>query len=117
MRHTNDPGGLYRVLALVFAALLAVMFLFEFTKQLLIPGVSLWQSHGITIVFTSILAVVLVSFPLRSAYREQVKAREELRLRQTAEAHLRRSELAVTVPLWNLSKTRFIRSTARPGTS
>ena len=93
MRHTNDPGGLYRVLALVFAALLAVMFLFEFTKQLLIPGVSLWQSHGITIVFTSILAVVLVSFPLRSAYREQVKAREELRLRQTAEAHLRRSEL------------------------
>ena len=78
---------------MVFVAMLAVMFLFEFIKQVLIPDVSLWQSHGITIVFTSILAVVLVSFPLRSAYREQQKALEALRLRQEAEENLRRSEM------------------------
>jgi PAS domain S-box-containing protein len=89
----DEYGKLIRILAMVFVAMLAVMFLFEFIKQVLIPDVSLWQSHGITIVFTSILAVVLVFFPLRSAYREQAKTRKELRLRQAAEENLRRSEL------------------------
>jgi hypothetical protein len=39
-----------------------VMFLFEDAKQLLLPHVQIWQSHAITIIFTSILATGVAYF-------------------------------------------------------
>jgi len=35
-----------------------VMFTFELTKQLLFPHIAIWESHTVTIVFTSLLATV-----------------------------------------------------------
>jgi PAS domain S-box-containing protein len=46
---------------LAASAVAALMFVFEFTKQALFPHISLWQSHLMTIVFTTVLAVVAVS--------------------------------------------------------
>jgi len=93
MSRPSALTGLYRTLAMVFTAMVAVMLIFEYAKQTVSPGITIWESHGVTIVFTSILAVLLVFFPLRSAYREQAKGTEELRLRREAEDHLHRSEL------------------------
>ncbi|HVP97589.1 sensor histidine kinase [Methanoregula sp.] len=93
MSRSQEPEGLYRMLAMVFAAMVVLMFFFELAKQTLNPDITLWESHGVTIVFTSALSVVLVFFPLRSAYHERQKTKEELRLRQEAEENLRRSEM------------------------
>ena len=82
-----------RVLAVVFLSMLVIMFLFELTKQVLSPTISIWTSHAVTIVVTSIMAVIIVYFPLRSSYREQQKTKEALRLRQEAEENLRTSEM------------------------
>lgn len=37
-----------------------LMFLFELTKQRFVPHISLWQSHAVTISFTTFLAVIAV---------------------------------------------------------
>ena len=93
MTHTDEFRPLARVLALVFCCMLLVMSAYEFTKQLLIPGITVWESHVITIFFTSVIAIVLVFFPLRSFHREHQRTVEGLRLRKEAEEKLRRSEM------------------------
>ena len=89
----DDPKKLYRVPVMVFFAMLLLMFIFEYTKQALFPDITIWESHAVTIIFTSIFALILVFFPLRSAYREKANAQEELRRRREAEENLRLSEL------------------------
>ncbi len=93
MSRTNEHKALYPVLAVVFLSMLVIMFLFELTKQVLNPAISIWTSHAITIVVTSIMAVIIVYFPLRSSYREQQKTKEALRLQKEAEENLRTSEM------------------------
>ena len=93
MSRTKEHEALYPALAVVFFSMLVIMFLFEFTKQALIPAISIWESHAITIVVTSVMAILIIYFPLRSSYREQQKAEEALRLRQEAEENLRTSEM------------------------
>jgi PAS domain S-box-containing protein len=79
--------------SLVFVSMLAITFVYELTKQVLSPTISIWESHAITIVFTSIVAAIVVYFPLRSTWREQIRAEEALRLQQQAEENLRKSEM------------------------
>ncbi|MCK9630817.1 MAG: PAS domain-containing protein [Methanoregula sp.] len=79
-------------LIIVFVSMLAMMLIYELTKQVLNPDITLWESHAITIVFTSIVAVVIMFFPLRSTYREQLRSHEALRHQLEAEEKLRRSE-------------------------
>ncbi|WP_292370962.1 sensor histidine kinase [Methanoregula sp. UBA64] len=79
MSETNDSGALVRDLVLIFFAMLTVMFLFEMAKQALYPQATLWQSHTLTILFTGLLAVFVMYFPLRA--------------RQLSEEKLRRSEI------------------------
>ena len=80
-------------LVIVFLSMLVLMSVFELTKQLLNPTISIWESHGITIVFTSAISVVIVFFPLRRSFREQENAREALAHQQEAEEKFRRSEM------------------------
>jgi PAS domain S-box-containing protein len=84
---------LYPVLGLVFTLMLVLMFLYELAKQYANPSLTLWESHAITILFTSILAVVIVYYPLRTAFCEQQHAKAALLSRQEAEEKLRRSEM------------------------
>ena len=80
-------------LVIVFLSMLLLMSVFEMVKQLLNPTISLWESHSITIVFTSAISVIIVFFPLRRAYNEQENARGALTHQQEAEEKFRRSEM------------------------
>lgn len=79
-------------LIFVFMSMLAIMSVYELAKQTFNPDISLWESHTITIVFTSLIAVFIVYFPLRSLYREQQKSNEAFRHQLDTEESLRRSE-------------------------
>lgn len=80
-------------LALVFAGMLVIMTLYETAKQLLNPSITIWESHAITIVFTSVMAVVIVYFPLRSILHEQQRTQDALKRQLEAEERLRKSEV------------------------
>jgi len=92
MAGNDSQKALLPALLFIFLAMLAVMFLFELAKQTINPGITTWESHVITIVFTSVLALVLVYFPLRSLHREHEKTAEALRLRQETEEKLQNTE-------------------------
>ncbi len=79
-------------LSLVFVSMLAIMLAYELAKQVLSPGITLWESHAITIAFTSLIAVLIVYFPLRSLFHEKQRTDEALCNLLTAEESLRRSE-------------------------
>ena len=76
--------------AVVFFSTLFLMFFFELAKQVFNPSITLWDSHIITIFFTSIMAAVLVFFPLRTACRQREKA-------QTAEKELAETNRKLTL--------------------
>jgi len=65
----------------------SLMFLFEFSKQILFPEITLWLSHIITIVFVSILSFVLSFYLfLSNAYKRMYK--KELNIRKINENEL-----------------------------
>ncbi len=79
-----------RTTLLAFAAAAAWMFVYEATKQALLPDLSLWESHAITIVVSACTAaavtyaaIVQQSRILESLAREKARS-EGLILRQTA---------------------------------
>lgn len=92
MGNNDNHPPLTVTLGLVFIAMLVVMTGYEQAKQLLNPGITLWESHVLTIVITSIISVVILYFPLRSLYREQQRTKDALVHEQEAEEKLRRSE-------------------------
>lgn len=73
--------------------MLVLMLLFELVKHYANPSLTLWESHTITILFTSILAVILLYYPLRMALYEQQHANDALRHQREAEENLLRSEM------------------------
>ncbi|MFA4875895.1 MAG: ATP-binding protein [Methanoregula sp.] len=83
----------YATLGIVFLLMLVLMFIYELAKQYVNPSLTLWESHFITIIFTSILAVILLYYPLRTAYREQQNAHFALMHQKAAEEKLRQSEM------------------------
>lgn len=90
MQHEQPP--LVKTLAFVFVTMVAVMFVYELAKQTINPDITLWESHAITILFTSIVSLFIVYFPLRSIYREQRKTRDVLDHLREAEEKLRHSK-------------------------
>ncbi len=54
---------------IVFLTFLAGMTLYEVLKQLLFPNISIWESHTVTIGFTTILATILAYFVLNDRER------------------------------------------------
>ena len=92
MLFEKDHPSLPSILALFFITMLIVMFCYELAKQLLFPSISIWESHAITILFTSIISVMILFLPLRSLYREQERTKNSLHLLEEAEKRLRQSE-------------------------
>ena len=58
MLRPDDSARSTRWLLLAAFAVAAVMLTFEATKQFLMPRLSLWESHLVTILFTTILTTV-----------------------------------------------------------
>ena len=93
MSKMNEVKVLYPSLILVFLSMLVIMFVYEFAKQVLNPSITLWESHIITIIFTSIISLIIIYFPLRSSYLEHQQTLDALRHQQEAEEKLRKSEI------------------------
>jgi len=93
MKPNHIFSRLYPTLAIIFLFMLALMSVFELAKQFFSPSISLWESHVITIIFTSIIAVVIIGFPLRVLHKEQEKTQNALARQKEAEDRLRNSEL------------------------
>jgi len=74
----------------VFVGTAVGMFVYELTKTLLLPAMSLWESHTVTIVFSAIVATGGARWALRRQDRlhrqvvEHVAERERLEARGTA---------------------------------
>jgi len=79
-------------LLVVFLGTLIVMTIFELVKQILDPGITVWESHTFTILFTSCLAIVIAYFTFQSLHAAHQTASEELAKRIAAENLLRTSE-------------------------
>jgi len=86
-------SSLYTTLGIIFILMLVLMVIYENVKQFANPSLTLWESHFITIIFTSILAVVILYYPLRTAHREQQNAKDALLHQLEAEEKLRQSEM------------------------
>lgn len=63
-------------LIIVFFAFLIGMTIYETIKQLLYPNINIWESHAITIIFTTILATIAAYFVLND--REKLIKQLEL---------------------------------------
>ena len=87
-QHSQRKIGLIQRLLVTALAMMGVMFVFEFTKQSVLPGVTLWQSHSITILFSGTLATGVAFFVLRQ------QATSDLALLQAALLHHSKRELA-----------------------
>jgi len=80
-----------------FAAAAVWMFLYEATKEAILPDLSPWQSHSITIVVSAATAAVVANFSMRRqsivlqtlAQEEARSARLELRQAALAESEAR----------------------------
>lgn len=92
MFSNNNHPSLTTTLGIVFVAMLVAMFMYEMAKQILSPSITIWESHTITILFTSIVSIMILFFPLRSLYREEEKTKAAHVHRQVAEEKLRQSE-------------------------
>jgi PAS domain-containing protein len=86
-------SSLYTTLGIIFILMLFLMVIYENVKQFANPSLTLWESHFITILFTSLLAVVILYYPLRTAHREQQNAKDALLHQLEAEEKLRQSEM------------------------
>jgi signal transduction histidine kinase/ActR/RegA family two-component response regulator len=65
--HDHTPLLPNKVWALVFVFLCTavVMFIYELTKQLLHPDISIWESHAVTIFFSAVVATAMAHLVLR----------------------------------------------------
>jgi len=84
-------------LLLVFLGTLAIMIIFELVKQTLIPDISVWGSHIITILFTSCLAIIIAYFTFQSLLEAHQSASKELETRIATEKELQAAFEQLTV--------------------
>ena len=96
----NKPSSrnIRLALSLFFIMVLTAigMFLFEVVKMLLVPGITLWQSHFYTIVFTCVvapLAALVILLKFEELYGKVERENEE---RKRAEVELSRLASIVT---------------------
>ena len=81
------------VLALTLLSSLLLMFAYESLKMALKPGIGIWASHLVTIVFSSLVATICAYFSLRRYERLQAGLARENALRFQAEQALERLSL------------------------
>jgi hypothetical protein len=68
------------------AAMLVGMTIYEWLKQLLLPNITIWQSHIVTILFSTAVATVAGFFVLREHARLQQQLADEIAERAWAQA-------------------------------
>jgi PAS domain S-box-containing protein len=92
MHEQSDRVGFVRSLLLTAIAVAAVMGAFELLKQLFFPGISLWQSHGLTIAFTTLLAVLAAAWLSRKLIASNAWLGDNLHKREWISKALEQSE-------------------------
>ena len=88
------PGKphLLRQPGLIATVMLVLMTVNESVKQLLLPDISIWRSHAITIVLATILATMVSHSVLKRFHDIYHKRLDETARRQTTEEALKESE-------------------------
>jgi PAS domain S-box-containing protein len=84
--------NLNRALLKILLINLLVMTIYEIAKQLFYPQITLWQSHVVTIVFSSLVTTLIAFLMLRGWNQLYDRAIQELDRRVAAEAALQASE-------------------------
>lgn len=77
----------FKNIAIIFVLTFVFMTCYEFLKQFIIPGITIWTSHIITIIVTSVLAVFIASIPLLRTEKvldELNEKQEEIEQMETA---------------------------------
>ena len=90
-RSTRKWPVIYRLVVFVMGMLIG-MTLFELLKQALIPKITVWQSHLVTICFSSIAATVAAYFMILRTDRAIEQIEEEITTRRKTDSELRLSE-------------------------
>ena len=103
----NNLGWLTLLAATVVAAL---MFVFELAKQTFFPHISLWQSHAVTICFTTFLALIAVYAVGRRFHTLSRKLAMDLEERKRISVALEHSEARYR-SLFERNKAGVFRST------
>ena len=113
----KKPGmtPLYQRLFVVFIATFAIMSVYEFWGGVLVPTHPDWRTGTATILFTSIVAVIIVYFPLRAYQRENEKTLSEMEKRAAIESELRKSETKFREIFNNANDAIFIHEFTREG--
>lgn len=79
-------------LSLIAFVMFIFMSVYEISKQYLFPNISLWESHIITIIFTTLIATIVSYFVLRKFHIVYKNIKIEIEHRKQVEADLRSSE-------------------------
>lgn len=72
------PGSSMATMATVMLVLLTGMTGYEFAKQSLFPGISLWTSHAVTIIFSTLVGSMTAYFVLRNYRNLNQRTLQEL---------------------------------------
>jgi two-component system, cell cycle sensor histidine kinase and response regulator CckA len=87
----------------IAAAMLALLTLYESTKQLLFPAITIWQSHAMTILVGTALATALAFLVLRRQARLHRQASQAVNARLQAEEWLRDTLASLDEVVWSSS--------------
>lgn len=79
-------------LILVAVVMLVLMTAYEFLKQVFLPDISIWGSHVVTILFTTLLATATFYFVLEKQQAEYSQRLREISKRRASEAALKESQ-------------------------
>ena len=93
-------------LSLLAAAMLVGMTIYEWFKQLLVPSITIWQSHMITILFSTSVATIAGFFVLREHARLQQRLAGEIAERTCAQERQERLIDELRVALANVKTLR-----------
>jgi hypothetical protein len=74
----SSSAGFAGSLSLLAAAMLVGMTIYEWLKQILLPDITIWQSHIVTILFSTGVATIAGFFVLREHARLQQQLAEEI---------------------------------------
>jgi two-component system cell cycle sensor histidine kinase/response regulator CckA len=96
--------GVIPVLLITAVLSLAVMTVYEMTKQLLWPNVSIWESHIITILVVSVFITGLVFFTVRGRQKRLTEIVQTMRQQAELERRLRKAEAEKDLVLNSISE-------------
>ncbi len=65
-----------KYLLVIFVSMMVCLFVYELIKQLAFPHITIWQSHTVTIVFGSVIAVMIGHFVLKG-FEKLYRQKEE----------------------------------------